>query len=397
MGDDDALRADAFPEHDASAGDAATCNPADCPLGCHPTEPRCNDIDPSNGLAPYLDMAANGQDVVLTDGAVINTTEGTIVDGDGTGLVLSTSMDDAGRPVGIFVVMVKSLDASGITVVGDRALAIVSAGNITLRGVLSVSADQDVSGPGALVNDPICRGENGEGVDGEENAGGGGGGFGTAGGHGGNAGGSNGGEGGQVAGDIELSPLRGGCPGGSGYFNDVTSSDFGAGGGGAIQLVAAGQVYLAPGSFIAANGGSAHACTPGFICTCAVGAVCFSGDGGGAGGGIIIEAMAVKLAAGSGLVANGGAGHCGPNGNAPAPSLSAEPAQGTVCGDESAGDGGAGTIEATAATSDFKELPEAGGGGGGAGRIRVNLPVGSSFEPAGVVSPIATVGPISTR
>jgi hypothetical protein len=66
--------------------------------------------------------------------------------------------------VGIFVVKVKSLSAGNISVVGDRALAIVADGEIVLDGVLSVDARSDVNGPGAQLADPACRGRNGAGA-----------------------------------------------------------------------------------------------------------------------------------------------------------------------------------------------------------------------------------------
>jgi len=34
------------------------------PLGCFEDQPRCREIDPSNGLASYMDMAATGPDLV---------------------------------------------------------------------------------------------------------------------------------------------------------------------------------------------------------------------------------------------------------------------------------------------------------------------------------------------
>src|SRR3954452_19433615 len=53
-----------------------------CSLGCNASPLRCNDIDPSNGLARYLDMAAGEPDLDLGMTATINTSDGTVmVDG----------------------------------------------------------------------------------------------------------------------------------------------------------------------------------------------------------------------------------------------------------------------------------------------------------------------------
>src|SRR5262245_24892220 len=38
----------------------------DCALGCAAAVEKCQDVDPSNGLAPYLDSAPEGLDVTFT-------------------------------------------------------------------------------------------------------------------------------------------------------------------------------------------------------------------------------------------------------------------------------------------------------------------------------------------
>src|SRR5690606_9943143 len=85
-----------------------------------------------------------------------------------------------------FVVKVKSLTTGGnVTVTGTRALAIVSAGDVSIGHVVSVSAKLSSAGPGAVSNEAACRGGNAAAGNSEGRAGGGGGGFGTAGGQGG--------------------------------------------------------------------------------------------------------------------------------------------------------------------------------------------------------------------
>lgn len=58
-----------------------------CELGCHPSSSRCNHLAPSNGLAAQLDAAATGPDVVLSSGATIDTSAGTIT---GTNIAVPT-------------------------------------------------------------------------------------------------------------------------------------------------------------------------------------------------------------------------------------------------------------------------------------------------------------------
>jgi hypothetical protein len=167
---------------EACGSDGTVEDTTSCALGCHAQEARCNDLDPSNGLAPHLDLAVDATDIVLTDGAVIDTTSGSVTNGNGSGLSVSSAFDDAGRPVGIFVIRAKSFRAGDVTVRGDRALAIVSDGDVIIEGVLSVSAALKENGPGALPG-AGCTGGQGTGGDAQW-SGGGGGGFGTAGGSG---------------------------------------------------------------------------------------------------------------------------------------------------------------------------------------------------------------------
>lgn len=43
-----------------------------CPLGCSTTAEKCLDVDPSNGLASYLDAAADGPTLHFTGASTIN-------------------------------------------------------------------------------------------------------------------------------------------------------------------------------------------------------------------------------------------------------------------------------------------------------------------------------------
>ena len=158
-----------------------------CELGCNATENRCNQVAPSNNLGAFLDEAATAPDLVLSGAATIDTTAGTITDTSGARVVPTSSVAvGAGVPVAVFVVKVKSFTTGGnVTVTGNRALAIVSDGAVTIGHTIDISAAAGTNGPGALTNDATCRGGNAAAGNNEGKAGGGGGGFGTAGGDGG--------------------------------------------------------------------------------------------------------------------------------------------------------------------------------------------------------------------
>lgn len=372
-----------------------------CPLGCM-EESRCAALDPSNGLAANLDSAATTFDVTFTGTATIDTSAGVISDESGA-LALSTEVISGG-PVDIFVIEVKSLTASDITVIGNRALAIVSDGDISISGVLDVSADLNRPGAGALTSSSTCLGGQGGVID-SRASGGGGGGFGQLGGRGG-FGGVVGGTPGMISGNAMLQPLRGGCRGGSGATNVLNSSptdtptDPGAGGG-AVQLVSNTRIVLEPGAVIAVNGGGGKPATGTVILICFAGLPCDPGEGGGSGGAILLESPEVTVTTGATLNANGGSGSCSRFGSGSNGTNGTTPASGANCslpyGD--GGNGGAGTTSASGGNgvNGTGDTAHGGGGGGGVGRIRVNLPIGSTFSPNGVVSPAATAGSLGTR
>lgn len=370
-----------------------------CALGCMGPS-RCADLDPSNGLAANLDSAATTFDVTFTGTATIDTSAGVISDESGA-LALSTEVITGG-PVDIFVIEVKSLTASDITVIGNRALAIVSDGDISISGVLDASADLNRPGAGALTSSSTCLGGQGGVID-VRASGGGGGGFGQPGGQGG-FGGVVGGTPGMISGNAMLQPLRGGCRGGSGATNVLNSSptdtltDPGAGGG-AVQLVSNTKIILETGAAIAVNGGGGKPMTSNVIIIC-LGFACDPGEGGGSGGAVLLEAPVVTVSTGATLNANGGSGSCGRLGGGSNGSNGTTPALGANCSSPngSGGNGGAGT-SATGGNgvNGSGDGAHGGGGGGGVGRIRVNLPVGSVFSPNGVVSPAATAGSLGTR
>lgn len=345
-----------------------------CALGCHATEIRCNDVNPSNGLATYLDQAAAQADLDLSGSTTIDTSTGE-VKVNGTAVTVTSFVTGSAPEVRVLVVA--SLVAGDVTVTGGNALAIVSDGDVTLGGHLSVSAkSSDYAGPGAL-NDTTCIGKDFATAN-ATFSGAGGGGFGTAGASGGNATNSsngtvrNGGAGGGPSGNVTLTPLRGGCA--SGLYGNVRGL-----GGGAVQVVSRTKILVQ--GVISANG-SSYA-------------------GGGSGGGILLEAPVVDVS--GNVVANGGGGAGGSLFGKPGESgrLDDIRAAGGIAPDQSnGGNGGAGAAGAIGASSGasktFAGTVYAGHGGGGVGRIRINT-APNGFTKTGIVSPNPSLGSAGVR
>jgi hypothetical protein len=350
-----------------------------CSLGCSNTAQRCNDVAPSNGLAPYLDVSSSEPDVDLGMMATINTDNGTVVVDGKPVTVRSALVAQTSAPT-ILVFIVHSLTSGNVTITGNNAFGVVSDGDIAIGGVVAASADHNTPGPGAF-NDSTCRGGSSMNVS-SAFSGAGGGGFGTAGGSGGSAtntdGTAPGGTGGSPTGNPTLTPLRGGCDSGTYGTNSAMGT-----GGGAIQLVTRTKITIS--GVVAANGSSF--------------------TGGGSGGGILLEAPLVEVS--GSVVANGGAGaggclipQVGENGH-----LDAAPAMGggTGCNGTGAngGNGAAGTVPARGGMNisildTGSALAFGGGGGGGVGRTRINTAPGG-FHRAGLFSPNPSTGAIARR
>jgi len=354
-----------------------------CALGCHPTIERCNDLLPSNGMASELDAAANAPDIVLGDGAVIDTSNGTVTVNNEAVTIPSAVIEQTGGP-SIRVFRVKSLLLNDATVTGTRALAIVSHGDITMRGTLLVNAvgTRGAAGAaGSCATGPAGLGNNG-GAAGDSSilfTGGSGGGFATRGEAGGGDGwGTPGAPASASVSNLTLSPLRGGCPGGSNQDNGGAVRAVGGGAGGAVQLVSRVAIHIVQngadvGRIHVGGGGGGPGCT---------GASCVGGTGGGSGGGILLEAPVVTVSGDGVLLASNGGGGGGACSSAGSDSqLSTSAATGS-CG---AGNGSTGSGSATSGAT--PEEPPVGafsggaGGGGGRGVVRVNNATGS-FSPA---------------
>lgn len=359
-----------------------------CALGCDENSERCVDVAPSNDLGSYLDQAAAAPDVVLTDGATIDTDAGTIENGDGA-LVEVPSFQIAAPEGGVAVRVfaVRSLSMGDTAVNGARALAIVSDGDVLIDGIVRVLAGRmtDDIGRGhesvCELDSPcefLCPGACG---------GAGGGGHGGPGAGGGDATAGEfmaaGADGGGSNGTAALIPLRGGNSGGR---NVLGSTGDPANGGGAIQLVSRTRIELRSGGLNAGGQGGKWA------------------TGGGAGGGILLEAPRVILSSEAGLAANGGGGGGGCSAMSGSDgTISANAAAGAPCGGGYTGDGGGGGVlnetpgRGSSVSTSETTLYIGGAGGGSVGRLRINVPTSPDFKKFGVVSPAASVGALATR
>lgn len=351
-----------------------------CPLGCFENEPRCRDIDPSNGLALYLDMVANPQDLTLS---------GTLDTSLDAGLPIPSFLVPApvnGVPVRVVVarnVMLRDIDFDD-RADGVPALAIVASGDIEVAGTVNIatsgSADFSSGGVGDTRQDaatPIRH----------LSAGSGGGGHATAGGRGGGVDNTSVAPGtpGAVSGTKALVPLRGGCGAGAVFDEFLNSTVFpqrsNLRGGGAIQLSSRTKIRIS--GSIVANGSPGETNT--FTNASGTTAYVF---GGGAGGGILLEAPTVELGLGASLhVLGGGGGGCNP--------VSAYCAAGgsgaTV--DTPAGSGGNSAFQVSAPATSF-----GGAGGGGLGRIRVNTATATyTKSSSSVENGDISTGTLSTR
>lgn len=369
-----------------------------CPLGCDEASDRCIDVDPSNGLAEYLDAArddAAAPALTLGEGSSIDTDSGVVFDGSSSVVVPHADLGEHR------VFMVKSMTLSGTTTVtGTRGLMIVSDGAIEISATLDVSANLQVNGPGG--GPGSCDGQ--DAMAASFPGGGGGAGNGDVGATGGtsNNEANPGGGAGALHADVDLEPLVGGCEGGVSVLNgNACTSGFG-GGGGAVQLVSRTEVRLVTAGVIDASGGggrSARAGVGGCISTSIRG-----GGGGGAGGSVLIEAPQVRLEGGAVVISTkGGGGSAGGVGailDGEDGGIDAARADGGIATLAENGYGGGGGTEVlppnNGQSGDASGL--GGGGGGAVGRARFNTSAGT-INPVGgaAIRSKSTVGVLRTR
>jgi hypothetical protein len=366
-----------------------------CPLGCFEDQPRCRNIDASNDLSRYLGMVTDPPDIDLTD-VIFDTGTGTVQQGS-TRLVfpsfLISSATDGIPPIRVFVanhVHLKDVTSHSTTL--NAALAIIAHHDIMIEGRARIDS---TAGSVVLAS---CAPEAGQYFDDQNTihgvrqvsiAGDGGGSHATDGSSGGDVDaqgqplGAGGGLGGRASGTDSLVPLRGGCIGA-----------------GALQISSNTSVTI--NGVIDARGADG-------LPARARGSKSPNG-GGGAGGGILIEAPSVTLGPAARLIAKGGAGAANASdiGMTPA-NDETTPAIGWRCApaDPFCGNGGDGASVGIAATAgatipysilDGALVLSAGGGGGGMGRVRINTRDGAYTKSSTTVEAAAlTTGVIKTR
>ena len=384
---------------------AFTCTAAtDCPdpatMACNPTTQRCQLVGGGCGAGVEPD-AANQRcvaskmlgPVCVDGGAVPPFLEIAIISAE-----IETDTDprcgvirqSSGADVCVIAAGQISI-ATRLRATGSRPLALVA---LTGDIQLAVNASIDVSslGPdvGAASGGKHCE-ESGIGGGGSADGGGGGAG-GSYQGQGGTGGASDGSARDGVRGGAPQSPvghgstLAGGCAGGHGGTS-VMIDGFGAPGGGAVALIATGNLVI--NGHINASGAGGAGCTA--VGDNGGGDGGGGGGGGGAGGMILLEGQ--RLEGGGRLVANGGGGGGGCStasggtggiASADAPNVSALAGTGGAGG---AGDGGAGSAGSNldgGLAVQGGTRSGGGGGGGGAGHILVNV---TTRTLLGTVSP----------
>lgn len=351
-----------------SADTMTTCNAdgngsveTNCVLGCSTDKDGCAGFAPSNGLGDALKSASSEPDVVIPDGATIDTDKGTITSGGSTIAIKSTTLQQVGQSVEIQVFIAKSIAVSNAKVHGNRALALVAASDITFSGLLDLGAGEGFSriGPGSQVV--------GDCVGGTQSTYGGGGGNATVGAKASNALTNLIAKGGlPVTGTV----LIGGCRGGIG-------SGMAGFGGGAVQAVSLSSINVAATATFNVNGAGGY-----------------DSGGGGSGGLVILESPHVSFL--GAIYANGGAGGAcaapGEDGH-----LSLDPAIApSGCGQNNATTGGAGGTLVLAPV-DAHGVGGGGGAGGAVGRLRVNTLGTYDKGPSTVIDALATTGQLVSQ
>jgi hypothetical protein len=397
------------------------CAGLTCPLGCNVAADRCYRVKPTGHDASGYFDALTATVTSATADITINTTTGeiragaTILRPPGqpgsvvNGIYWSALQPGGGYP-GVSVFGMASLlvpQGRSLLVIGSHALAIYTAGDVTIAGSMVAAADGPNPGPGGVAGGANngqagapCFSGAGKGggqsgiANNEIEGGGGGGGRGAAGGTGGSAANSMytapGGAAGDATGSDTLWPLLGGCGGGAGGGPDSWypsgNGGYGGGGGGAIQIVANGTITVS--DVITAPGGGGEG-----------GHYGAGGGGGGAGGAILLEAITVTITITGVLAANGGGGGAGgaskaaanaTNGSDGQPSGQSAPG-GVFNSPYGAAGGSGGALAAAAGSGDT--APNGGGGGGGPGKVRLNAQQSST---AGIISPAPIRGAPAT-
>jgi hypothetical protein len=356
--------------------DGLSVRVADCPMGCATDVEKCLDVDPSNDLGAYLDIArtdATVPSVAFTGSSTIDTVTGNVTNNGATVQLPSNLIGDDMR-----VFLLKELQVAGtLKITGDKhSIAFVVDGDVTITGTIDVSGDGPTPGPGAVLRADTCNGT-GSGALELSNSG--------AGGAGHYDGGANGGygngsstllAGGAQFRDDDLEPLVAGCSGGSKLelINNQSQLSRGGGGGGALQISSSSRVTISGVGKIDASGGGGHA----------NGQFVIPGAGGGSGGSVLLEAPEIVLD-GPGVVVSTRGGGGSSSGTDAATRDGADggtdttPAPGGTDSPYASGGSGGTESAAPAAGSNgpSSSYPEGGGGGGAVGEARFNTRSGT--------------------
>ena len=333
----------------APDGSAATITMHDypCPLGCHGTEPRCNEIATAYGLDDVFDAIDPQAGVDLTIDEITGPAQITAANGQQFDRV--TVVHPSGRAVEVPILRIPQPATYDLIVVPLRSLTIAEGARLRFFSDLPfvllvrfdavIAGELDYSGKGLP---PVSTRSGCDVVAGTQLTGGAG--NATTGGDA-----SDGALGGAsiIAANPSAIPLERGC-----------STPVGAGGG-AVALTAGRRISLGPTSVInvSARGGQR------------LGAAVY---GGGAGGTVVLEAPTIGYAIGATIQGRGGGGAAanittGTNANGAHgdTDLSAPPVGGSCVG---CGVGGGGGTEAMMAGDGTGSAPSVGAGGGAVGR-----------------------------
>jgi hypothetical protein len=415
------------------------CNgpPAICPLGCVDTKggiaAHCGAYTPANGFSLTGADAANDVTYSANTSFIFDTDTGSITRCTPRTVLRAADLVDevAGgvhytRVTGVGIFSFKSLsvnDDAVIRALGERALVIVSAGDVSLdggsirlsAGPRAKSLDEACLGTSTLENDRIHAAPGGAGGAADAPAlgsgggaagdmagdGGGGGGFGAAGGVGGRGGGA----GGAAFGGM-ITPLRGGGGGAGGRSGDTACGGVGGGAGGTLQISSRTAIRVFEDEGIMANGAGGGR-----------GAATCGGGGGGAGGLVVLDSPVVVQ---SGWISarggGGGAGDCTDGENVAASCMGEGPGSVTYSGfgavrfpggtaaaqlDPTRGGAGGGPVDELFGLPGFPTDNTAatggGGGGGAAGRIFIRTRKAGATLNATRISPPATMGGIDVQ
>ena len=396
-----------------------------CPLGCSSSGgAHCNALYPRAPITRADFNTASLTPVTFSVGGGISTDSGLIGSSatplrhqnsdpnsyevhDGIGFH-AVAIPGRTTKVGIYTFKSMTLDQmQALNAYGTNALALVSAGDMTIDGTIDVTCAGNVfvsglggpgtakvylSGPGGgaggqpgASNSGVGAqtGGGGTGADNAHQAGGGGGAYADIGGTGGSEGANPGGAGGSANGDPGLTVLAGGSGGGAGGQGNSANGSFGGGGGGLVLLVAQGTLTVGAGTTLGGiNAGGCGGTADNMV----------GGGGGGSGGAILLQALSVNVAAMGAVAANGGGGSAanalaGTSSNGKSGDLSTGAAAGGSGGSASGGAGGAAST--VAGQTGGSSGNSGAGAGGSAGRVRIETQAGAATI-GGVQSPAAS-------